>query len=202
MNNKLTEYIRDRILEFDNIKNDRKILLKEISVYIKENLGIGINLIFICTHNSRRSHLAQIWSQTAALYYDIEGIKCFSGGTEATAFYPSAVDALRKSGFTINHKGSENNPVYNVQYDDSVEPLKCFSKVYNDDFNPKENFAAIMTCSEAEKNCPYIPGADKRFAVTYKDPKEFDGTDEEEIKYDERCGEISREMLYIFSTVK
>lgn len=188
---------------FELIPNERKELLNQFAQYISSKLKEKkeINLIFICTHNSRRSHISQIWAQTAAEYYGIENIKCYSGGTEATAFNPRAVKALQKSGFKIEKKDDSNNPVYIVYYSDDKEPVKCFSKVYSDSFNPQKHFAAIMTCSDADENCPVVFGAEKRFPIRYDDPKEFDNTDLEEIKYNERVEQIGIELLYAFSNI-
>ncbi|MBZ0182692.1 MAG: hypothetical protein K8F60_09555 [Melioribacteraceae bacterium] len=189
---------------FALISNERKELLNELARYISERVKSGdeVNLNFICTHNSRRSHMGQIWGQTAAEYYGIENVKCFSGGTEATAFNPRAVNAIREFGFIITQKDNSGNPLYLVNYADEKEPLKCFSKVYNDEFNPQNNFAAIMTCSDADENCPVVFGAGARFPIRYKDPKEYDNTELEAKMYKERFEEIGREMLYLFSNVK
>ncbi|MBZ0179431.1 MAG: hypothetical protein K8F36_09070 [Melioribacteraceae bacterium] len=200
---KLAEKINTLKNSFNSIPAERKKILNEFSDYISNKVKDGkeVNLTFICTHNSRRSHISQIWAQTAAEYYGIPNIKCFSGGTEATAFNPRAVKALRKAGFKIEKKYDSDNPVYNVYYSDDREPIECFSKVYSDKYNPQKNFAAIMTCSDADENCPVVFGAEARFPIRYDDPKEFDGTELEEAKYDERVEQIGREMLFVFSNV-
>lgn len=186
---------------FENIPPERKELLKSFAEYISKKLKDEkeINLTFICTHNSRRSHISQIWAQTSAEYYGIPNIKCYSGGTEATAFNPRAVKAMQKAGFKIEKKDDSVNPVYHVSYSEDKEPVECFSKVYSDEFNPQKDFAAIMTCSDADENCPVVFGAEARFPIRYDDPKEFDNTEIEEAKYDERVEQIGSEMLYLFS---
>jgi arsenate reductase (thioredoxin) len=188
---------------FIEISEERKNLLINFAEYISQKLKDKkkVNLIFICTHNSRRSHMSQIWAQTAAHYFNIPNIKCFSGGTEATAFNPRAVKAIKESGFVIKKNDESENPIYLVSYSENAEPIKCFSKVYSDEFNPQKNFAAIMTCSDADENCPVVFGAEKRFPIRYNDPKEFDDTDLEEIKYKERFDQIGIEMLFIFKKV-
>lgn len=188
---------------FGVIPKQRKELLKETAQYISNKLNQSeeVNLIFICTHNSRRSHISQVWAQTAAEYYDIPNIKCYSGGTEATAFNPRAVKAMQKVGFRIEKKDDSENPVYLVDYSDNKEPLKCFSKVYSDEFNPQNDFAAIMTCSDADENCPVVLGAEARFPIRYDDPKVYDNTDQEEKKYSERVKQIGAEILFLFSNI-
>lgn len=194
-------YIRQRIAEFDTIPQDRQNELQQMAAFIKRRHDAQkeADLIFICTHNSRRSHLCQIWAQCAAHYYDVRDINTFSGGTEATAFNPRAVSAARKAGFEIEKTGKEDNPVYRVQYAVGAPSMQCFSKKYDDPFNPNENFGAIMTCSDADEACPIVFGAAERITIRYDDPKAFDNTEQETAKYDERCRQIAREMLYAFS---
>ena len=146
--------------------------------------------------------MSQIWAQTAAEYFNIPKINCFSGGTEATAFNPRSVRAIKNAGFNIIKENESDNPVYLVQFSETKAPLQCFSKVYNDDFNPQKDFAAIMTCSHADENCPVVFGAEKRFPIKYEDPKEFDGTNLEETKYSERFDQIGIEMIFVFREVK
>ncbi|MCK5458052.1 MAG: hypothetical protein KAI45_13070 [Melioribacteraceae bacterium] len=177
--------------------------MESFADYISNKIKDGneISLTFICTHNSRRSHMAQIWAQTSAEYYGIPNVNCYSGGTEATAFNFRAVEAVKKAGFKIEKLDESDNPIYFVYYSDDKEPLKCFSKVYNDSFNPQNDYAAIMTCSDADENCPVVFGAEARFPIRYNDPKEFDGTELEEKKYQERFDQIGTEMLLAFSNI-
>lgn len=165
----------------------------------KQNMLERVNLNFICTHNSRRSQFAQIWAQTAAYYYGIE-VNCYSGGVEETAFNERAIASLRRAGFQISAKGY-GNPKYTVSYTNDAAPLLMFSKLYDDAGNPKANFAAVMTCSHADENCPYIAGTEKRIPLLYDDPKEFDGTPEEVRKYDERSKQIAAELFYVFAQI-
>jgi arsenate reductase len=191
------------IKEFDQLSADRKETLKELTQFVqnKVNAAQKVYLNFICTHNSRRSHLAQVWAQAAAHLYAVPNVECFSGGTEATAFNPRAVKAMQEAGFDIHIKKEGNNPVYEVRYAEKAEPVIAFSKTYDDPFNHNKDFAAIMTCSHADENCPLVLGASARIALTYDDPKEFDGTPLEAAKYKERVLQIGREILYTFSQV-
>jgi arsenate reductase (thioredoxin) len=201
MFSELDKYIQNRESEFADIPESRKSQLREVAVYIKEltKSGKDVELNFICTHNSRRSHLSQIWSGTAAGYYGLNGIHTYSGGTEATAFNPRAVAAIERAGFSVENPGGDN-PEYKVRADDHSEPMICFSKKFGDPFNPQDDFAAVMTCSDADENCPFVPGATKRFSITYIDPKESDGTPRESETYDDRCRQIAREMLFMMKT--
>ena len=199
----LREYVAQRAGEFGEIPADRKGQLQQVADFVREQLQAGkpARLTFICTHNSRRSQMAQIWAQTAAGYYGIANVETFSGGTEATAFNPRAVAALKRAGFEIPDATTDANPHYRVSFAKDADPLDCFSKVYKASPNPKSDFCAVIACSEADKKCPLVQGAARRLAIPYDDPKAFDGTPEETAKYDERCRQIAREMLYVFSRV-
>jgi protein-tyrosine-phosphatase len=200
----IQQYISSVINEFGQLSQQRKEMLRVLTNYIESKIKAGkpAKLTFICTHNSRRSHISQIWAQTAACYYSIKGIETYSGGTEATAFNPRSVKAMTKAGFLIEKTGDVENPIYEVRFSDAAIPVKAFSKVYDAAGNPEKDFAAIMTCTQADEGCPFIPGADARLAIPYDDPKTFDGTLQEEAKYDERTRQIASEMLYVFSLIK
>jgi len=190
--------------EFETISVDRCLVLEKLSQYIcsKQQARQPVHLVYICTHNSRRSHFGQIWAQVAAYYYGIKHLLAYSGGTEATAFNQNAINTVKRIGFEVIQKTGTNNPVYQLLYSTNETAIECFSKTYDDDRNPKSGFAAIMTCSDAEENCPFIPGVDVRIGTTYDDPKVFDNTPLQDAKYDERCRQIALETLYVFSKVK
>lgn len=190
--------------EFNTIPKERQALLKKIANYIsiKKASNQAIQLVYICTHNSRRSHFGQIWAQVAANYFNVKNVTTFSGGTEATAFNINAINAIKRVGFDVKPINVDKNSTYHISFDETEKPIICFSKVYDDAQNPQTNFAAIMTCSDAEENCPFIPGVELRIGTTYDDPKAFDNTPMQDAKYDERCKQIALETLYAFSKVK
>ena len=188
--------------DFDKIPESRQSLLKDLTTYIRNRRNDNdIRLIFICTHNSRRSHIAQIWAQTAAYHYEIKKIHCFSGGTEVSVFHPNAVKALEKAGFRIKKKSSGDNPVYSVYFCNEQIPVTAFSKLYSNSFNPQSEFVAVMTCSAANESCPFVSGSIFRIPLTYEDPKIFDQTVEADQRYFDKVREIGREMLFVFSGI-
>ncbi|WP_397362473.1 protein-tyrosine-phosphatase [Olleya sp. R77988] len=190
-------------LKTDSISEDRKAILQPLIdfVSLKSKQKQPIDLNFICTHNSRRSHLSQVWAQVLSNYFNIFNVTCYSGGTEATALFPKAAETLSKTGFDIKTIAEGNNPIYSIKYNDNAHPIIAFSKTYDDAFNPKSNFAAILTCSSADKGCPFIAGAEKRIPITYEDPKAFDNTELQDEKYLERSTQIATEMKYVFQQV-
>lgn len=196
-------FSHELVKKFDQIPQDRKEILAKISSYIahKKNENRPVNLVYICTHNSRRSHFGQIWAKVAADYFNISNVHTFSGGTEATAFNENAINALKHLGFKIEQTTDSKNPVYHVFHSETTDPTICFSKVFDHKINPTSAFAAIMTCADAEENCPFIPNAELRIATTYNDPKEFDNTPLRDAKYSERCEQIALESFYVFSKI-
>ncbi|MCB0766815.1 MAG: protein-tyrosine-phosphatase [Flavobacteriales bacterium] len=177
---------------------DRKESLDLIAAFVKDRKAEGAtaDLTFICTHNSRRSILGQVWAATAACAFGLDHVRTFSGGTEATAFNPRAIEALRRAGFHVAvPKGDNPRCTVAISKERATEP--CWSKRYNDPANPQRDFCAVMTCSEADKNCPIVFGALDRISLPYQDPKEADGTPEEAARYDERCLQIAAEMWYV-----
>lgn len=185
------------------ITEERKEILKPLTEFIQRKLNDKkpINLNFICTHNSRRSHLSQVWAQIASDYFNIPKVTCYSGGTEETALFPKVVETLKEHGFQIVKISDTENPVYSIKYNEESHPVIGFSKRYDSPFNPDYGFAAIMTCSQADGGCPFIVGADQRIPITFEDPKVSDGTPEQTKIYRERSLEIGAEMFHVFSKV-
>ncbi len=195
-------YVLSCIQEFKTIPVARKKALEGIAEYISKKMKQqeAINLVFICTHNSRRSQFGQIWAATAAAFHGIRNIQTYSGGTEETAFNKRAVDAIKRAGFKVDGTIG-TNPRYSVRFSDETGALDCFSKTVEHATNPQKGFAAIMTCSDADTNCPVVIGSEFRARITYEDPKVSDRTESEAATYDERCKQIATEMLYLFSKV-
>ena len=191
-------------IEKKEIQSSRKNTLQPLIDFIqnKTENKVAVNLNFICTHNSRRSHLAQIWAQIAASHYNVINVNTYSGGTEETAMFPKIVETLSNQGLHVFKIADGNNPVYAIKYSDNGLPIIGFSKKYDSPFNPISGFAAIMTCSQADSGCPFIAGAEKRIPITFEDPKESDGEDNQGEVYFNRSLEIAQEMFYVFSQIK
>ena len=200
----LQRYVNERVLTaMDSIPAERRESLDLIAAFINERNAAGAvaNITFICTHNSRRSHMAQLWASAAAWHFNQDRVRSFSGGTEATAFNPRAMAAVQRAGFTVV-KPEGQNPRCVVSFSKEHPPELCWSKVYDDPSNPQKDFCAVMTCSQADAACPSVRGALDRISLPYDDPKVSDGTPEEAQRYDERCLQIAVEMFYVFSHVR
>jgi protein-tyrosine-phosphatase len=200
----LRPYVKEIASEIGTIPPERKEVLDAIAGDVTARLAAGksADLTFICTHNSRRSHMSQIWAQTAAYYYGLDKVHTFSGGTQATACNCRTVAAMRRVGFDIEDATTGENPIYLVRYATDRPVIRAYSKLYNADDNPRRDFIALMTCSVADKSCPIVQGAVSRYAIHYVDPRLCDDTPTETTAYNERCREIAREMFYIMSEVR
>jgi arsenate reductase len=200
----LQPYVEQVASDLGKVSAERRLVLDAIAADIAAQLAAGkeVRMTFICSHNSRRSHMSQIWAATAAYYYGLDHIETFSGGTEATACNCRTVAAMRRVGFDIQDATTGDNPIYLVRYAEDRPVIRAYSKLYNADANPKQGFMALMTCSVADKSCPVVQGAISRYAIHYADPRLCDDTPTETTAYNERCREIAREMFYIMSKVR
>ena len=198
--NKVHDGIKEYILELKEnsiskkrLKNLEKII-NEINRYtIDKNYP---KIIFICTHNSRRSQLAEIWAHTFNFVFE-KNIKVFSAGTVKDKFSSRLVSVLKEIGFKVKKKS--NKFIFNFSENHNSIPMN--SKLI-DEIYLKDNFITIMTCSNADKNCPVIPNALSRILLSYEDPKKFDFTNQETKKYKETSHKIALEFYYIFKNLK
>ncbi len=187
--------------DVDTVAADRRAALDRIAAFVAERHAAGepVRLTFICTGNSRRSHLGQLWAAAAARYHGFTDVETYSGGTEPSAFNERAIAAVERAGFVVDPVSDGDNPHHAVRLGEDVAPIEAFSKRYDDPTNPKGDFVAVMTCTDADQACPLVPGAALRVSLPYEDPKVADGTPEEAARYDERSRQIATEMLYLFA---
>jgi hypothetical protein len=178
--------------------------------------GQPLDLIAVCTGNSRRSTFGATMGNIAAAYYGMPEIRFHSGGTAPTAINRRTITSLREIGVEIEPTGREAprgepgtaNPVFRVQWgqpEPAGEPpleMAEFSKRYDDPSNPRQNFAALLVCGEADAACPVVTGAATRIAMPYLDPKIYDDTTYESLKYAERRDDIGRLMLSVMMRVR
>jgi arsenate reductase len=205
--------VRTSVREFlDQVANEdlspeRRAILDRLVQHLAQqraqqrDQGKMINVTFICTHNSRRSQMAQVWFHVAAHVYNVADIHAYSGGTEVTACNARTIEALRRSGLEVKQLSEGENPIYSLRFSEAAEPIQVFSKVYSQQGNPQHDFVAVMCCDDADRACPLVEGADGRFALSYIDPKVADETPREQEVYDQRNRQIAAEMLYVISRV-
>ena len=199
MKNSLVQLIES--FNAENIAEERKKDFLPLIDYINQKRANNerVHLNFICTHNSRRSQLSQLWAAVLGHYYKL-ALSTYSGGVEITACNERVITALRTQGFTVNQTGTAENPLYSICWGE-VSFGDYFSKLYNDSSCPTNAFAAVMTCAHADENCPFITGAEERIPLRYEDPKRFDNTKDEAKAYLDKSIEIATELHYIFSNL-
>jgi len=199
----LRPLIRQKVSTASLVPTDRREVLNRAADRIAENLRTDgtIHLKFICTHNSRRSHLSQVWAEVAAAYFEISGITTSSGGTAVTACNPRTIRSLRRSGFSVVQAAPGENPMYLLQFGDDSPVLRLYSKLHDAPEQPDRNFIAMLCCADADESCPEIPGALARVPLHYADPKSADGTPNEAAAYDQCSHLIAAEMFYLMSRV-
>ncbi|HEX7366554.1 MAG TPA: protein-tyrosine-phosphatase [Pelobium sp.] len=198
---KLAKTISSLETSFFSDEREQKLLQIVNFIQFKIDKRQEVRLNFICTHNSRRSHLSQVWAQALAFHFGIKNVFCYAGGTEVTAVFPQVLIALQSAGFVVDKLCEGANAVYTIKYAADEHPVIAFSKKYDASFNPSSNFAAILTCTEADGACPFIAGAEQRIALPFEDPKAFDNTEKQVQKYEERSLQIAAELFYVFSRI-
>ena len=199
---KIDQLITQLLLNFDSIPKERRVVLNDLASKIRSELSVekSLNLLFVCTHNSRRSHMGQIWGTIAARYFDLP-LLSYSAGTEITALHPNVIQMLMNEGFEIKSERNELNSVIHISYESGAS-VSCFSKLIDDVHNPKDNFIALMMCTDAESNCPFVPGAISRVGIPFNDPKSFDGSSQVMKAYSATMMEIGIQILYLFNQIK
>ena len=202
MNSKLKDLI-DKIANQEAlISLERRNELDDLALIITEQLREenSLDITVVCTHNSRRSQLGEVWINTLAPYFGINNITAYSGGMEETAFNYRMVNALTEAGFNIEMISDGSNPKYILGNSD-LENHPLFSKIYNDPMNPQSGYMALMVCGHADENCPIVHGMKYRIPLRYKDPKAADDTEQEGVVYHEKVEEIGREIYYLLKRV-
>ncbi len=208
---KVADHLSLLATSYDQIDESRAAVGRQLADWIVETYRPGqpLAITCVCTGNSRRSILSATLVSASAAYYGLPEIRGFSGGTKPTAFNPRTVATLREIGLDITSLGEEAargdaataNLKHRVRWgrslDDALMQSVEFSKKYDDSLNPQSGFAALLVCSDAEEACPIIKGASVRIALPYLDPKLYDGTAIESLKYAERRDDIGRLMMSV-----
>lgn len=176
--------------------------------------GQPLEVVIICTGNSRRSMLGSVMGNACAAYAGMPDVRFHSGGTTPSAFNKRTIASLKRAGVLIEPTGEKapagpagaDNLKYHVKWsaDNATPALEMveFSKHYRDPANPQKGFAAVLVCTEADGACPTVMGASARIAAPFEDPKKYDDTPEEAARYDERRDDIARFMMHAFQSAK
>jgi arsenate reductase len=210
---KVREHADALTASFDMIGETHRVAGRKLVEWIAKNYrpGTPLDVVVVCTGNSRRSILGATMGNVAAAYYGMPEIRFHSGGTAPTAFNSRTVKTLKEIGVEVELTGKEAargepqtaNPVYRIRWgspgDTSGLMMEAteFSKRYDDPANPQNGFAALMVCGEADAGCPFVKGSALRVSMPYLDPKIYDGGSLEPAKYAERRDDMGRLMLAV-----
>ncbi|MDF1697875.1 MAG: hypothetical protein P1U56_18650 [Saprospiraceae bacterium] len=202
MNTHVNALIDQMKSEVGMIETERQSELSDVSALIASMLkdNQNVNIIVVCTHNSRRSQLGEAWINILSNYFGLSSIKAFSGGMETTAFNERMVSAMKSLNIPVKLVEDGQNPRYIIE-DIGKDGHLMFSKVYDDELNPQSGYIALMVCDHADENCPVVIGMKHRIPLRYKDPKAFDGTELEEKAYKDKVKEVGREMVFLFQEI-
>jgi arsenate reductase (thioredoxin) len=113
-------------------------------------------VLFLCTHNSARSQMAEgMLRAMAGDRFDV-----LSAGTEQTRVHPLAIEAMREMGIDIS-----------AQMSKTLDAL------------PDQRFDYVITvCDDAKESCPIFSGKAERIHWSFNDPGAADGTDEQRLQ--------------------
>ena len=118
----------------------------------REEVGRGTRVLFLCTHNSARSQMAEgILRQLAP------AVEVASAGTEATRVHPLAIRAMARQGIDISRQRSKHLSEFAGQRFDWV----------------------ITVCDSAREACPLFPGDPERIHWSLTDPSAVAGSEAE-----------------------
>lgn len=159
--------------------------------------GTPAGLAFLCTHNSRRSQMAQCAAQALAIYHNMPQMFCLSAGSQATDTHPEARAALGRAGFAIQ----QLDPWPNGSYWAGISPhsgVELYSKTVDQVTWPAWPIASIAVCSAAADACPIPPTATLRLALPFEDPRHADGTPAAPAAYDACLLQITTALVYAF----
>jgi hypothetical protein len=193
----LERTVRELLAEPDSIHPLRQANVRNVALYVAGDIlaGGSASIMFLCTHNSRRSQMAQAWGLAAAARFDVP-VTCYSGGTGPTRVHSSAMAGLSALGFDVLPAGEGR---FSVAFSHAGR-TELWSKRYQDAAKERQ-FIAIANCSQADEGCPTIPSARTRLAMLYDDPRVADGHPDEVQVYTACASTIGRELMALFALV-
>lgn len=177
----------------------RRARLDELAGFLLANRDRPASLVFVCTHNSRRSQMSQAIASALAVASGMGQLQPGSAGTERTRCHPNALAALRRAGFGVGEPtGDADNPRHPLQLGNGIAGPWLYSKRLDEALDGPAPRAAVMTCSSADAGCPVVPGVELRLSLPYDDPKAADESAGADAAYDHCAGMIAAELGVAF----
>jgi len=201
----ILDYCRNLELLSGGIKKERKTKLAVLAAQIKQlkrELS-PVEIMVVCTHNSRRSHMGELWLRVGIDYYGLSNLRIHSAGTERSAINIRTIRSFQAIGLLVEKSmNKEENPNYKINWRTDEKSYTGYSKEIGSEELPTNGIVSILVCEDAAENCPFIVGSKLRINLPYEDPKRYDDTLEERTKYLERNLEIGSEMFYLLSELE
>ena len=190
MHSALAQYIEARTTEFGLVETDRRLRLDAIASYVRSKVRQqrAASLLFLGRHNSRRSHLAQVWAQTVAAWCEVGVVISYSAGVQPTRLAPAAVDALRRAGFVVDL--GQDPSTAKVSFRADAPPMICYAKDYEALQVPQRNWCAVSVDAGVAAGFPALDEAEERVVLPLEDPDD-----------DALCARVARDLLYAFTQV-
>ena len=200
----INEYVRDFPKEFRKIPEDRRYRLNEIVYFLEEQKveNDPWQLLFISTNQSSVSQMAQVWSKAAAYYFGFTNFESFSAGLDPRTISVKMITSLEKAGFIVYKNNVDGVDVYRIKYSYNLDPIVSFPKKINHVRNPNQDFMAVFVEENADMNVQNIKGTYNRLLLTYDDPVGYEGSEQEQVMYEESCKKVAVEMFYVFSLLR
>jgi arsenate reductase (thioredoxin) len=129
-------------------------------------------VLFVCTHNSARSQMAEAMLRT----WGGGKFEAFSAGTEASGIKPETVQVMNEIGIDISNQRSKAI----------------------DEFRGQSFEWFITVCDDAQKNCPVLPGVAHAAHWSIEDPSTVRGTPEERVAAFRHARDVIRDQLTLF----
>ena len=127
-------------------------------------------IIFLCTHNSARSQMAEAFlKKYAGDYFDV-----YSAGFDPKPIHPYTIKVMQEIGYDLSKQ----------------QPKELWQLIQKEYFG-----IAITVCKKSEEDCPTIPGTSTRLYWNIDDPAALEGTDEEKLaKFREVRDQINEDV--------
>ena len=156
-----------------------------------------VSVVAVCTHNSRRSQLAEVWLAVASAAAGLGGVSVCSGGSDPVAVAPGAIAVLRERGFRVEADTADANPRLRVRGHGIEREL--YAKPLGEAVAgvPLRGGVALMVCAAADAACPPVPQVGYRARLPFADPRHADGTPGEAAAYRAASDRIEAEMRWL-----
>jgi ArsR family transcriptional regulator, arsenate/arsenite/antimonite-responsive transcriptional repressor / arsenate reductase (thioredoxin) len=135
-----------------------------------------LRVLFLCTHNSARSQMAE----GILRHFGGGRIEVMSAGSHPTAIYPLAIQACATLGIDIHQQRSKH-----------LDELRDHSFDY-----------IITVCDRVRESCPTFPGDPERLHWSFLDPAVAEGSEQERVAvFEQTCRQLLTRIRYLLLSI-